>query len=127
MNTKTEKISIENILKGIGVSALIKVNPFDQKAAKEAVAGLMAQKGVRVLLFEAPCIMIEKGDGKADIDESKCNGCKLCLRKLGCPAISIDNGKSVISSALCTGCGVCAGLCPAGAINCQTKLKAGKK
>ena len=124
MNTRPEKISIENILKGIGVTALIKVNPFDQKAAKEAASGLMAQKGVRVLLFEAPCIMIEKpGGGKADIDEPKCNGCKLCLLKFGCPAISIADGKAVINSALCTGCGVCMDLCPTGAIRCEAGVK----
>jgi len=117
MNTRPPKISIEKILLASGVSALIKVNPFDQKAAKEAVVKLMEQKGVRVLLFEAPCIMIEKpGDKKADIDASKCNGCNLCLKKFGCPAISIDNGKAVINTALCTGCGVCVDLCPTGAI-----------
>jgi len=116
MNTKPEKISIEKILLASGVSALIKVNPFDQKASKEAVASLMEQKGVRVLLFDAPCIMIEKPDGKTFIDESKCNGCKLCLNKFGCPAISLDNGKAVLSTALCTGCGVCVDICPTGAI-----------
>jgi len=118
MNTRPEKISIEKIVLASGVSAMIKVNPFDLKASKEAVTSLLAQKGVRVLLFDAPCIMIEKPDGKTSLDESKCNGCKLCLNKFGCPAISITNGKAVISSVLCTGCGVCVDLCPTGAIKC---------
>jgi indolepyruvate ferredoxin oxidoreductase alpha subunit len=120
MNTKPDKISIENICKGIGVSSLIKVNPFDLKKSKEAVIKLMAEKGVRILLFDAPCIMIEKpGEGKAEIDVSKCNGCKLCINKLGCPAISFGNGKAVVNSALCAGCGVCVGLCPTGGIQCK--------
>ncbi|MCL2762753.1 MAG: indolepyruvate ferredoxin oxidoreductase subunit alpha [Treponema sp.] len=123
MNTRPEKISIEKILSGIGVSALVKVNPFDLKAAKEAVASVMTQKGVRVLLFEAPCIMIAKGDSAAIIDESKCNGCKVCLQKFGCPAISIDGGKAVINAALCTGCGVCVELCSRGAIYCEAGNK----
>jgi indolepyruvate ferredoxin oxidoreductase alpha subunit len=121
MNTRPEKISIEKIIKAIGVDALIKVNPFDQKASKDAVRKLVEQKGVRVLLFEAPCIIIEKGDKKAEIKESKCNGCTVCMQKLACPAISMDNGKAVINTALCTGCGVCIDLCPTGAI------KVGKK
>ena len=121
MNTSPEKISIEKIVKAIGVSSLIKVNPFDQKAAKDAVKKLIKQKGVRVLLFEAPCIIIEKGKGLAVINESKCTGCSLCLKKLGCPAITLENGKAVINSALCTGCGICIDLCTTGAI------KAGKR
>ncbi|MCL2764777.1 MAG: indolepyruvate ferredoxin oxidoreductase subunit alpha [Treponema sp.] len=128
MNTRPPKISIEKIIKALDVAALIKVNPFDQKASKEAVKKLMAQKGVRVLLFEAPCIIISKGSGNAVINESKCNGCKACLNKIGCPAISLSNGKAVINSALCTGCGICVDLCATGAIKCSNKnSKAGKK
>jgi indolepyruvate ferredoxin oxidoreductase alpha subunit len=119
MNTRPPKISIEKIMNGIGVSALIKVNPFDLKAAKEAAVDLMEQKGVRVLLYEAPCIMIEKPNGKTTIDSSKCNGCKLCLNKFGCPAISFTDGKAVLNTALCVGCGVCVELCPTSAIKCE--------
>ena len=113
------KISIEKIVTAIGVSSLIKVNPFDQKASKEAVTNLMAQKGVRVLLFEAPCIIISRPDGNASVDQSKCNGCSLCMKKLGCPAISLSDGKAAISSSLCTGCGICIELCTLGAIKCE--------
>ena len=123
MNTRPPKISIEKIIKAMDVSALIKVNPFDQKASKDAVRKLMNQNGVRVLLFEAPCIIISKGDGKASVNESKCNGCTMCIKKIGCPAISMEAGKAVINTSLCTGCGICVDLCATGAIRC----KAGKK
>ncbi|MCL2805906.1 MAG: indolepyruvate ferredoxin oxidoreductase subunit alpha [Treponema sp.] len=116
MNNQVEKISIEKIIAALGVAVLVKVNPFDQKAAKKAVEDLMAVKGVKVLLFEAPCIIISRPEGNAVIDKSKCTGCKICLLKLGCPAISMEDGKAVIYSALCTGCGVCLELCPTGAI-----------
>jgi indolepyruvate ferredoxin oxidoreductase alpha subunit len=124
MNTKTQKISIEKIVNALNVSAAVKVNPFDQKAAKEAVRSLMEQKGVRVLLFEAPCIAVSKRAGKAAgtvaaIDISKCTGCKLCLQKLGCPAVSIENGKGFINAALCSGCGLCACVCGVGAIKIE--------
>jgi indolepyruvate ferredoxin oxidoreductase alpha subunit len=121
MGGSPEKISIEKIIKAIGVSALIKVNPLNQKAAKAAVRKLMNAKGVRVLLFEAPCIVIEKGKGTAFVSESKCTGCTLCFKKLGCPAISMENNKAAIDSALCTGCGLCVGQCPKHAIKARGK------
>jgi indolepyruvate ferredoxin oxidoreductase alpha subunit len=119
MNTKTEKISIEKIVTALNVAAVVKVNPFDQKAAKDAVRALIAQKGVRVLLFEAPCIAIAKSGMKTAVDAAKCTGCKLCLHKLGCPAISLEDGKAQINAVLCAGCGLCASVCAAGAIKCE--------
>jgi len=122
MNKHVEKISIEKIVIALGVTELIKVNPFDQKASMEAVTKLMEQKGVRVLLFEAPCVKIkgtaniEQGSDAVSIDTIKCNGCKLCLRKLGCPAMSFADKKTIIDPSLCTGCGLCVDLCPTGAI-----------
>jgi indolepyruvate ferredoxin oxidoreductase alpha subunit len=90
MNTKTEKISIEKIVAALNVSAVIKVNPLDQNAAKEAVRSLMTQKGVRILIFEAPCIAVSKNAAKAAVDTSKCIGCKICVQRFGCPAISLN-------------------------------------
>jgi len=116
MNSKTEKISIEKIVTALNVAAVIKVNPFDQQAAKEAVRALIAQKGVRVLLFEAPCIAVSKSDAKAAVDAAKCTGCALCLHKLGCPAVSLEGGKAQVNVALCAGCGLCASVCAMGAI-----------
>jgi indolepyruvate ferredoxin oxidoreductase alpha subunit len=120
MSNKTEKISIEKIVAALNVAAVAKVNPFDQKAAKDAVRALIAQKGVRVLLFEAPCIAIAKSGMKTAIDAEKCTGCKLCLNKLGCPAVSLENGKARVNAALCAGCGLCATVCAADAIRVTT-------
>jgi indolepyruvate ferredoxin oxidoreductase alpha subunit len=116
MGEKTEKISIEKIAAALNVAAVIKVNPFDQPAAQDAVRALIAQKGVRVLLFEAPCIAIAKSGKKTAVDAAKCTGCKLCLHKLGCPAISLEDGKIAINAALCVGCGLCAAVCAANAM-----------
>jgi indolepyruvate ferredoxin oxidoreductase alpha subunit len=118
------KISIEKILEAINVSALIKVDPLDLNAAKEAVTKLIPQKGVRVLLFESPCIVITKSSNKAVVDTEKCTGCQICIRKFGCPAISLEDGKAVINHTLCTGCGVCLNLCKPSAISL---ISGGKK
>jgi indolepyruvate ferredoxin oxidoreductase alpha subunit len=117
MKTQTEKIDIEKLVTALNVSKVIRVNPFDQKAAKDAVRTLMEQKGVRVLLFEAPCIAVSKPTGKSLVNAAKCTGCQICIKKLGCPAISFVNGKAVINSGLCTGCGLCASVCAADAIS----------
>jgi indolepyruvate ferredoxin oxidoreductase alpha subunit len=121
MRTKTEKLSIEKLVTALNVAMVLKVNPFDQKAAKEAVRNVMAHNGVRVLIFEAPCIAVSKSSVKAAFDPSKCTNCKLCLNKLGCPAISLDEGKIAINTALCAGCGLCASICATGAIHCEVK------
>jgi len=113
---KTEKLSIEKIVTALNVAAVVKINPFDQKAAKDAVRSLMERKGVRVLICEAPCIAVAKSGAKAAVDTEKCTGCKLCLNKLGCPAISLEGSKAEINSALCAGCGLCATVCPVGAL-----------
>jgi len=117
MNTQVEKIDIEKIIKAIGVSAFVKINPFNQKEAVEVTEKLMKQKGVRVILFESPCIKIKGVKiNKAVNISNKCTGCKVCINKLGCPAISFENKKAVIDADLCTGCGLCIDLCPLFAI-----------
>ncbi|MCL2276567.1 MAG: indolepyruvate ferredoxin oxidoreductase subunit alpha [Treponema sp.] len=122
MNAKTEKVSIEKIVRACGVSALEKIDPFNQDAAKSAIKKLMEQNGVRVILFEAPCIIIKgsgiknRGSDKNGVYNSKCTGCGVCVKKIGCPAISVENNKAVINSSLCAGCGLCVDLCSAGAI-----------
>jgi indolepyruvate ferredoxin oxidoreductase alpha subunit len=122
MGNKTEKLSAEKVVSALNVSSVIKVNPFDQKAAKEAVNTVIGQKGVRVIIFEALCNNLTKPDAPFTVDAEKCSGCGVCDKKLGCPAISINNKdnknnkKAEISQSLCTGCGICADLCKPGAI-----------
>jgi indolepyruvate ferredoxin oxidoreductase alpha subunit len=59
MGETVPKIDIGKIVEACGVSALYRVNPFDAKAARQAVTDAMAVKGVRVILYEHPCIMFK--------------------------------------------------------------------
>jgi indolepyruvate ferredoxin oxidoreductase alpha subunit len=127
MKCQTEKISIEKIIKALNVSNVIKINPFDQKAAKDAIHSLIEQKGVRVLLFEAPCVVVSKPVGKLTVNADKCTGCQLCIKKLGCPALGLENGKAFVNSGLCVGCGLCATVCPADAVCKADAITAGEK
>ena len=116
MGNITEKVSIYNIVSALGVSQIIRANPFDLEAAKKAVNAVIDRSGVRVLLFEAPCIAVYKSSSKCEINRDTCTGCGICVKKLGCPAITMEEGKAVINAALCTGCGICAQVCPFDAI-----------
>lgn len=111
-----EKISIYNIVKAIGVSEIVRLNPFDLQGSIQEVKAVLDKKGVRVLLFEGPCIAVAKPDVPYVINNEKCTGCKACIRKIACPAMSMKGDKAVIDATLCTGCGVCESLCAFGAI-----------
>ncbi|GHU87934.1 indolepyruvate ferredoxin oxidoreductase subunit alpha [Spirochaetia bacterium] len=122
-----EKISIYDVVKALGVKDIIRANPFDSKAAEDAVTLMLDKKGVRVILFEGPCIAVHAGNEKCSITAGQCTGCQICVKKLGCPAISfapaeIDSGsgkpklRAVIDPVLCTSCGICKTVCPSGAI-----------
>ena len=133
MGEIVEKISIEKILQAIGVSPVITVNPFDQKAAVEAVKTASEAPGVSAIIFKAPCIAIAQKVGwekphALTVDSAKCIGCRKCINELGCPALSVTavpepvegpaNKKRLveIDKSLCTGCGLCSQVCPTGAI-----------
>ena len=53
---------------------------------------------------------------RLQVDESRCVGCKQCIRELGCPAISLKGQKAYIEPDLCFGCTICAQICKPGAI-----------
>lgn len=56
------------------------------------------------------------------IDESKCNGCGLCVPNCAEGALQIINGKAkVVSEVYCDGLGACLGHCPQGAITIEER------
>ena len=116
MGEVVSKVSIEAILKGIGLEFVETVNPLDLEKAVDTVKRASEQKGVKAIIFKSPCIAIVKPDKALTIDQDKCIGCKRCIREIGCPGIVINDGKVCIDSGLCTGCGLCAQLCPVKAI-----------
>nr|WP_330401033.1 indolepyruvate ferredoxin oxidoreductase subunit alpha [Sporanaerobium hydrogeniformans] len=116
MGNISEKISIYKVLEALGVSMIKRVNPFNQGEALEAVAEVIKEKGVRVLLFEAPCVAISKAQEALHINEEKCRNCKVCMKELGCPALILEDHKVKIDTKLCTGCNLCQSVCPFDAI-----------
>ena len=117
IDEETTKINIADIVRAVGISPRI-VNPFDLDTAVSAVKAAAEESGVRVIIFEEPCVNIVKPTGCVTVDEEKCTGCKLCISQLGCPALHFD-GKPQIDIGLCTGCGLCVKVCPANAMEVQ--------
>jgi heterodisulfide reductase subunit A len=62
--------------------------------------------------------MIEIEPITAEVDETRCAGCRLCITVCPYRAISFDTEKHIsgINAVLCHGCGTCVTACPAGAI-----------
>jgi Pyruvate/2-oxoacid:ferredoxin oxidoreductase delta subunit len=56
------------------------------------------------------------------IDESKCNGCGLCVPSCAEGAIKIIDGKArIVSETYCDGLGACLGECPQGALSIEER------
>lgn len=116
MGELVQKINIEAVLRGIGITTVETVNPLDHKAAVSCVKRTADLPGVKAIIFKSPCIAIDKPEAPLFVEEESCISCKKCIRELGCPALVIQNNKVTIDASLCTGCTLCAQLCPTGAI-----------
>ena len=122
MGEISQKVSIEAILKAVGVQFVETCSPLDLKKAEETVKQAAAHKGVSAVIFRAPCITVSKPLPLLSVNQEKCTGCKRCIKELGCPAISYEGRKAVIEPSMCYGCTICAQVCPFGAIeggNCH--------
>ena len=109
-------ISIEGILRGIGLTFVETVDPLDHLKAVDTVRRAVIEPGVKAIIFKHPCIAkVKKGDA-LKVDQEKCIGCTKCIREIGCPGIVKKDGKVLIDTGLCTGCGLCSQICPAHAI-----------
>ncbi len=116
MGNVVDKISIEAILRAVGIKYVTTINPFELGNAVAAVKNAASKPGVKAVIFKSPCIALIKSAPKLAIDRETCIGCKRCIKELGCPAIIKDENKVKIDRNLCYGCGICTGLCPVNAI-----------
>ncbi len=116
MGEVVQKVSIENVLRGIGLTFVETVDPLDLATAMDCVRRAAGEPGVKAIIFKSPCIAVTKPAGTMRVDSGKCIKCKKCIKQLGCPAITTADGQVAIDSSLCTGCGLCAQVCPVGAI-----------
>ena len=131
MGQAVEKVSMEKVLKAIGLTTVEMVDPLDYDKAVETVKRVADEPGVKAIIFRSPCIAITKPSGKSKVDPEKCIACGKCIRELGCPALIVEedidemnstaNGekrkKAKIDTSMCTGCTLCEQICPVKAIS----------
>lgn len=116
MGGTVQKIDIEAVLKGIGLTFVETVNPLDHTASVDCIRRAADEPGVKAIIFKSPCIAVTKPADSMYVNTEKCINCRKCIRELGCPALIISEEKVCIDTSLCTGCSLCAQLCPADAI-----------
>jgi indolepyruvate ferredoxin oxidoreductase alpha subunit len=115
-------ISIEAVVKGLGVENVLTVNPFHYRKTVEAVRQLADCPGVSVLVARAPCPLHERTLPEFRkrrpfyVKDEKCGDHRVCATKLACPAFFVHEGRIRIDADRCTGCALCAQICPEKAI-----------
>ena len=119
MGQIVEKVSIEKVLRAIGLKVVETVDPLDHALSVETVKRVAAEPGVKAIIFKSPCIAVTKPKGQSHVDPDKCIACGKCIRELGCPALILgeDGKKAKIDTSMCTGCTLCEQLCPVKAIS----------
>ena len=119
MGQAVEKVSMEKVLRAIGLSVVETVDPLKLQASVETIRRVAEQPGVKAVIFRSPCIALTKPSGRSKVDAERCIACGRCIRELGCPALILDGDgrKAKIDASLCTGCTLCEQVCPVGAIS----------
>ena len=123
MGPKSTPISIEAVLRALGVTVITHANPLVLPEAVAAAKEAIEFDGPSAIIFEHPCIKLGKPQSPVVLNEDACTGCGRCVLKLGCPALSWDAEakRPAIDESLCFGCGLCTYVCNDGALMCETR------
>jgi indolepyruvate ferredoxin oxidoreductase alpha subunit len=114
------KVSIEAVVRAIGVDHVTTIKPYKVKKSIAAIKAAINYKGVSVIISEEICALyanaLKLPKRKPFHVSAKCQNHKDCISSLACPAFYIWNERVKIDANLCTGCAVCAQICPENAI-----------
>jgi indolepyruvate ferredoxin oxidoreductase alpha subunit len=122
MGVDLTRISIENLVRGLGVKDVHVVKPFMVKKTMEAVKASLEFDGISVIISQELCPLFARATGQFKksrpfyINHNKCKNHRDCLSLLACPAMYLDGEQPEIDNNLCIGCSVCAQVCPENAI-----------
>jgi indolepyruvate ferredoxin oxidoreductase alpha subunit len=113
-------VSIENVVRGIGVSHVTVIRPYNIKKSIEAVKKALNYKGVSVVISKQLCTLYARSlkmhKAQPFYISDKCKNHRNCVNELACPAFYIRDEKVKIDPDMCVGCSICAQICPENAI-----------
>ncbi len=126
MRKQGNKVKIEDIVRGIGISCLEIIDPYNVSDSIEAFMRALEFDGPAVVISRRICateaVRLARRQGVRlepyAVDPERCTGCRTCINTFGCPALVYDPSKNKvwIDTTLCMGCGVCSQICPFQAI-----------
>jgi len=115
-----QRISIEAVVRAVGVSHVTVVKPFKIKKSIEAIREALAFKGVSVIISQEICTLYARSLGilkpRAFQVSDRCTNHRDCINELACPAFYLEGERVRIDADACVGCAVCAQICPENAI-----------
>ncbi|MEG1512715.1 MAG: thiamine pyrophosphate-dependent enzyme [Raoultibacter sp.] len=113
----SRELGIERIVEALGITDIQTIDPHDAKAVRGALKAACGNDDLSVIVFRAPCVLIDRIKKPAFVVAESCSACGVCL-SLGCPALSCDpqSKQAFIDTTLCIGCGQCAQYCSFDAI-----------
>lgn len=113
-------ISIEKLVRSLGVGHVTLIKPFKVKKSIEAIREALDFKGVSVIISQEPCALHAKSlkllNPRAFTVTDKCLDHRDCINDIACPSFYLDGGRVHIDADTCVGCAVCAQICPENAI-----------
>jgi indolepyruvate ferredoxin oxidoreductase alpha subunit len=114
------RVSIEEVVRGIGVHHVTVIKPFKVKKSIEAIKEALGFKGVSVIISQETCSLyarsLKENPSRSFQISGKCQNHRTCIDELACPAFYLEKDRVRIDADLCWGCAVCAQICPENAI-----------
>ncbi|BBO67412.1 indolepyruvate oxidoreductase [Desulfosarcina alkanivorans] len=114
------RISIEAVVRAIGVEHVTVIKPYKVKKSIEAVKAALDHQGVSVIISQEMCTLYARSLKKLNVRAfrvtDKCKNHRDCIDQIGCPAFYLEGERVQINANTCVGCAVCAQICPGNAI-----------
>ena len=114
-------LDIESVVRGLGVTDVAKVKPFNLRGTLKTIEEMKARSGVRVIIAEEPCMLFARRtlkQARPQVAEVVKQGQEAltCLTEFACPAFrrsgTAEEPVVSVDEAQCSGCMVCLQITP---------------